>query len=109
MEKIIIGYSRHDLLKDKYSEDYKYKARKLIDSVAEAIEKIEDSCIKNIYAVIEEQRWLEDDELTPVYMINFNDDFLLSFKIEDFIKADNVDRLAYRLNKIIENKYKEKQ
>lgn len=109
MKKIIVGYSRQDKLGVEFTEDYKFKVRMLIDNVAEAVERIEDNWIKTMYVTIESTEWIADEEIKPVYAITINDHFLYSFKIEEFLKINDIEKIAYRLNKIVENKYKSLQ
>jgi hypothetical protein len=100
MEKIIIAYSRHDNLGNNYNNEFKYKAREIIDNVADEIGDMNDTCITSIFAEIKETLWKADGIIVPVYSLNINQKYLAQYKIEELM-GHEIKEIANRLNEII--------
>lgn len=104
MERIVIDYSRHDNLRDNYSDKYKFEARKLIDNISDEIRALKDLSIISLFAEVKEVRWIESGKIEPVYSLNINEKYLLQFKINELIKIGDAKKIAKRLNEIISKK-----
>ena len=104
MERIVIAYSRHDDLKDNYSDNYKFEARKLLDNITDEIRERKDSAIKSLFVEMKEVKWEESGNIEPVYSLDINERYLLQFKINELMKIGDVKKIAKRLNEIVLNK-----
>jgi ubiquinone biosynthesis protein Coq4 len=104
MDEIVIAYSRHDNLKDNYSDRYKFEARNLIDNVTDEIMELKDTVIISLFAEMKEVKWMESGNIEPVYSLAINQKYLLQLKINELMKTNDVKRIAKRLNEIIVKK-----
>lgn len=107
MKEMVIAYSRHCELGDKYSEDYKYKARLIVDQVAEEIRSMKVTCITSIQAELREVIWTETGLTEPIFSLFVNEKYLFGFKIEEWFGIESK-IIADRLNNIIFEKIKGK-
>ncbi|UYZ39045.1 hypothetical protein OD350_28655 (plasmid) [Clostridium beijerinckii] len=101
MDRIVIAYSRHDNLGDKYSDNYKFEARKLIDNITDEIREMKDTVIKSLSVEMKEIKWEESGDIEPVYSLRINEKYLLQFGIRELTKIADVKKIGKRLNEII--------